>query len=414
MKTLEERSCPYVLDIMGTDVHAEASYLRKQGSATQAELPGGVPVWVVTSYDRLRELLVDPRVSKDAWRHWPRWGRGEIAPDWVLYTWVSAQNMFNAYGAEHQRLRSLTSKAFTARRIEAQRPRIERITSELLDRLAAREQGAEVDLRAEFACPLPTEVICQLFGVPDSVRDELRRIFDVLFDTCNDTATAEQTQQNQLDLYNVMKDFLAFKTTSPADDMTSDLIAARADEDGPGLTERELLDTLLLMIGAGQETTVNLIDNAVVALLAHPDQLELVLSGRQSWEDVIEETLRWQPPVPNLPLRYALEDIECDGSLIREGDAILASYAAAGREPERHGADADGFDITRAVKDHLAFGYGAHFCLGAALARLEAAVALPALFERFPDLALAVPVDELQPLQSFLSNGHRVLPVTLG
>src|SRR5262249_7746416 len=156
------------------NVHAEAAYLRELGSATLAELPGGVPVWVVTSYDCLRELLLDARVSKDAWEHWPRWIRGEISPDWVLFTWVGVRNMFNAYGTEHQRLRSLTSKAFTARRVEEQRPRIEKITSDLLDKLAAQGRDVEIDLRAHFACPLPAEVICQLFGVPDEIRAELR------------------------------------------------------------------------------------------------------------------------------------------------------------------------------------------------------------------------------------------------
>jgi cytochrome P450 len=376
-----------------------------------------VVAWAVTSQDLLRELLTDSRVSKDPRQHWPRWINGEITPEWPLFTWVAVQNMFTAYGNEHRRLRSLIAKAFTARRTEAQRPRIEQITTDLLDALAARPRGEVVDLREEFAYPLPIEVICQLFGVPDAMRPGLRRVVDGIFDT---TATPEQARALQEELYAILHELVATKRQSPGDDLASGLITAR-DEDGSSLTEAELVDTFILMLGAGHETTVNLLDHAITALLTHPDQLDLVRSGRNSWDDVIDETLRWQAPVANLPLRYAAEDIELDGqgsesperTVIRKGDAILASYAAAGREPARHGEDADRFDITRTIKDHLAFGHGVHYCLGAPLARLEVGIALPALFDRFPDLALAVPPNELEQVESFISNGHRSMPVTL-
>jgi cytochrome P450 len=126
---------------------------------------------------------------------------------------------------------------------------------------------------------------------------------------------------------------------------------------------------------------------------------------------VVEETLRWQAPVPYLPLRYAVDDIELDGVTIPQGDAILAGYAASGRDPAHYGTTAEEYDITRASKQHLSFGHGVHHCLGAPLARLEAEVALPALFARFPDLTLAVPAGDLRPLRTFLSNGHTVVPV---
>ncbi|MFE7120470.1 cytochrome P450, partial [Streptomyces sp. NPDC057654] len=182
--------------------------------------------------------------------------------------------------------------------------------------------------------------------------------------------------------------------------------------DGRGLSEAELVDTLLLMFGAGHEPTVNLIDNAVHALLTRPRQLALVRAGHATWHDVIEETLRAETPVANILMRYAIEDIRLDGGpLISKGDAIIASYAAAGRHPELHGDSADRFDVTRADKEHLAFGYGVHYCIGAPLARLEAAVALPLLFGRFPRLRPAVPAAELRQVSSFISNGHHRLPV---
>ncbi|MBZ6472473.1 cytochrome P450 family protein [Streptomyces griseocarneus] len=368
--------------------------------------------WAVTSQPLLKRLLTDPRVSKDPRRHWPAWINGEISPEWPLYTWVSVTNMFTAYGSEHKRLRTLVAKAFTARRTAALRPRIEEMATALLDGLAATAPGEVVDLREGYAYPIPIQVICELFGVEDeATREGLRRCVDSIFHT---SADPEEVTATYTELYGLLGGIVAAKREKPGDDMTSVLISARDDDAETPLSEQELVDTLLLMIGAGHETTVNLLDNAIHALLTHPEQLALVRAGKAGWHDVIEETLRHQAPVASLPLRYAAEDIELDGGVtLRRGDAILAAYAAAGRDRELYGDDGARFDVTRTTKDHLSFGHGVHFCLGAPLARLEAEVALPALFERFPDMALAVEQEELVQVDSFISNGHRALPVLL-
>ncbi|MEU0249290.1 cytochrome P450 [Streptomyces sp. NPDC006235] len=413
---------PIVIDPTGRDIHGEAARIRERGPVTPVELPHGVPAWAVSSAPLLKRLLTDPRVSKDARRHWHRWLDGEVSPDWPLYTWVAVQNMFTAYGTDHKRLRTIVSKAFTARRTAELRPRIEEITAALLDRVAKAGAGGgadghAVDLREEFCYPLPIQVIGELLGLPEELGPELRAVVDSVFHTSADAAEVADTYAR---FYAVLGELVAAKRAAPGDDLTSALIAAHEEESGTRLSEQELLDTLMLMISAGHETTVNLLDNAVHALLAHPDQLAHVLGGRASWDDVIEETLRAEAPVASLPLRYAVEDLPLgelggpEGHVIRKGEAILAAYAAAGRDPEQHGPDAGTFDVTRAVKDHLAFGYGVHHCLGAPLGRLEARVALPALFARFPGLTLAVPTDELRPVDSFISHGHRSLPVLTG
>ncbi|HEX4812013.1 MAG TPA: cytochrome P450 [Nonomuraea sp.] len=401
----------FVIDPTGRDVLGEADRIRALGPAVRVEMPGGVPACAVSDPELLRRLLVDPRVSKDAYQHWPAWIKGEIPEDWPLFAWVAVRNMLTAHGPDHRRLRGLVAGAFTVRRVAELRPRIEAITGGLLEDLAAAPPGTVVDLRDRYAYRLPINVICELFGIADqATRAEVSRCVDALFTIGR---SAEETAAAFPRLRQILRDLVAGKRERPGDDLSSALIAAR-DGDTPPLSEDELVDTLALFVSAGHETTVNLLGNAIATMLAHPAQLGLVRGGQVTWDDVVEETLRHQAPVPNLPLRFAVEDIDLgDGRTLAAGEAILACYAAAGRDPRTHGRDAARFDVTRAAKQHLAFGHGPHHCLGAPLARLEAAVALPALFERFPDLALAAEPGDLTPLESFVSNGYRAIPARL-
>ncbi|MFD7919417.1 cytochrome P450 [Streptomyces sp. NPDC059740] len=398
-----------VLDPTGSDHHAEHEALRARGPATLVDILG-VTAWSVTEPNLLKQLLTSPQVSKDGSAHWPAYA--QTVTTWPLALWIAASSMFTAYGGDHRRLRRLVTPAFSARRIEAMRPAVEAVVTGILDGLDARPAGESVDLREQLAYPLPITVIGQLMGVPESRREGFRAQVDGIFDT---TLTAEQAAANTTAVYQDLDELIAAKRAEPGEDLTSALIAARDEEgDGSGLSDEELRDTLLLMISAGYETTVNVIDQAIAALLTDPEQLAHLRAGRADWSDVVEETLRHEPAVKHLPLRYALEDIPLpDGQTIAKGEAILASYAAANRHPDWHGPTTDRFDLTRPTKEHLAFGHGVHFCLGAALARLEVATALRLLFERFPEMELAVPAEELAPFASLISNGHQALPVHL-
>ncbi|MFI5621377.1 cytochrome P450 [Streptomyces sp. NPDC051567] len=404
-----EQRCPVALDPTGRDLHAEAAGLRAQGRAVQVELPGGVVAWSINDYAGVRKVLTDPKVTKSARNHWPKFINGEIPPNWEMISWIAMDNMVTAYGKNHLRLRRLVGKAFSPRRTEAIRPRIVELTEQLVGALESVEPGEVVDLRERFAYPLPAMLVADLIGMSENARAKTAKVIDMMVDT---TVTPEQAQSVLQDWRGAMEELVAEKRATPGEDITSDLIAAR-DEDGSRLSEAELTDTIFAILGAGSETTINFFDNAITALLTHPEQRALVTSGAASWDDVIDETLRVESPLAHLPLRYAVEDIELDGVTIPQGDPILVNYSAVGRDPAVHGESACAFDVTRADKEHLSFGVGPHYCLGAGVARLVAKIGLSTLFERFPDLSLAVEKGELQPLPTFIMNGHRSLPVRL-
>jgi 2-hydroxy-5-methyl-1-naphthoate 7-hydroxylase len=290
------------------------------------------------------------------------------------------------------------------------RPALEAIAAALLDELSTRPADEPIDLHTAYSQQLPTRMICDLFGIPADLRPEVLRILRVVLNT--DNVPEDESAAVFTDMNVAMRVLIDTKRREPGDDLTSFLLAARVEGEAP-LGEQELVDMLLLLIGGGSQTTVSLIDHTVRELLANPDQLAAVLAGPSRWTDAIEESLRVHCPVSSLPMRWAKEDIDLgDGVVIRAGDAILINYLAHGRDPGRH-EDPGVFDIERADKEHLAFGLGPHFCPGARLARLEAAVAVPALFERFPDLTLAVEPEAVEPLRSFIANDVAALPVLL-
>lgn len=358
----------------------------------------------MTGHEAAQQVMSDSRFAKN-YRNWASYQRGEIPEGHPLLGMVQLDNMLHSDGDDHGRLRGLISKAFTPRRVRELRPQVEKLVGELLDGM---EDGSgRADVKADLATPLPMGVICELFGIPERDKLTVRELVSNVFSTVSSPEEAADTQRRVNELFSGL---IADKRENPGEDLTSALIGSHDENDR--LSEVELLDTLWLMMAAGFETTMGALTNTVRALLTHRDQLDLVRRGECSWDAVIEEGLRWDTSVASLPFRFPTEDVEIGGRTLREGEPILVSFASANRDPEQHGDAAEVFDITRKQKRHLSFGHGVHFCLGAPLARMEMQVALPALFDRFPDLALAADSSTLTPFASIFTNCPTELPVS--
>ncbi|MEB3367467.1 cytochrome P450 [Saccharopolyspora mangrovi] len=322
--------CPFAIDPLVRDIDGETSALRAAGRLARVDLLG-VPVWAVTGQGEARRLLNDPRLVKDIGR-WREWRSGAVTREWPLIGMVDpGRSMFTVDGPEHRRLRSKTAQAITPRRLARLRPVIEDVTARLLDGLRA---DGPVDLKACFAAPLPMTVVSVLMGVDEELRPRQHELWSAFFSlrTPQDERLSVIAELNA-----VFTGMVRARSTEPADDLTSALM--RADEGEP-LSEEEVVGILTAMVAAGHETTVSLIVNAVRALLANPGLLSQVLAGDLTWNAVIDETLRWDPPVTHLLMRFATEDVAVGERTIGEGEGVVMSYRAIGRDRREHGPDA--------------------------------------------------------------------------
>jgi cytochrome P450 len=293
---------------------------------------------------------------------------------------------------DHSRLRRLVSAAFTPRRVEALRPRVQAVVDELLDAIAAAGPDATIDLVGAFAFPLPFTVICELLGVPEPDRADLGRGLIALLvptSTADEYARAKAASDAVVAMLEAL---VHAKQASPGDDLVSGLITARDGDER--LSTQELLSTIFQLIVAGHDTTASLIGNGVVALLQNPEQLEALQSDPAKLAVAIEELLRYDAPVPHSTFRYAVAPMDIGDVTIPAGAQVIISLAAANRDSGQY-AEPDELVLDRAESRHLAFGHGIHHCLGAPLARMEGQLAIGSLLRRFPSLRLGVPVNEL-------------------
>ncbi|MFF7278310.1 cytochrome P450 [Streptomyces griseorubiginosus] len=381
-------------DAFRVDPHPVYAELRALGPVHRVRPPGSDPgysTWLVVGHEEARAALADPRLAKDGRRI------GVLFHDDELI----GRHLLGSDPPEHTRLRGLVSRAFTMRRVERLRPRIQEITDDLLDAMLPHGRA---DLVPSLAYPLPITVICELLGVPEMDRSEFRKLStEVVAPT-----SPESSYDAVLRLGEYLTELIEDKRCAgPGDDLLGDLIRTTA-EDGDRLSPSELRGMAFLLLIAGHETTVNLITNAVHALLTHPDQLAALRADMSLVDAAVEETLRYEGPVENATFRYAAEPLEIAGRDIDRGDPVMICLSAADRDDSRYPAP-DAFDIHRDTRGHLAFGHGLHYCLGAPLARLEARTALRTLLDRAPALALDGPPGEWLP--GMLIRGVRSLPV---
>ncbi|MDA2812165.1 cytochrome P450 [Nocardiopsis sp. RSe5-2] len=345
-------------------------------------LADGSPGWLVTGFAAARAVTSDPRFSNRMELQrlvLPRAGMPDRMPP-------APPGMFlQTDPPEHTRYRRLLAGRFTVRRMRLLTEGVERTVAEHLD--AMERAGGTADLVAAYAQPIPALVICEILGVPTEDHDRFQENTRAFNDPA---ATAEEMGRAMQELAGYLRDLVNAKRAAPTDDILSEL----TDSD---LTEEELVNVATLLLGAGLDTTANMIALGTYALLRHPDQLAVMRDDPEAVDGGVEELMRYLS-IAHTGQRAALEDVELEGHMVKEGDIVALSMAAANRDPERF-PDPDRLDLRREAPGHIGFGHGVHQCLGQQLARVEMRAAFPALLRRFPDLRLAVPEEEV-PLRS--------------
>jgi cytochrome P450 len=374
--------------------------IRAEGGLARVQCPYGGPALLATRYEDVKLVLGDPRFSRAR----------AVAGDQPAHTPIGPgpDAMVSMDPPDHTRLRRVVAKAFTMRRIEQLRPRVQQIIEDLLDAMQA--QGRPVDLVAEFARPQPALVIFELFGVPGEDRKQLQEWAETTLTATGDRYTLEDVFQALDSLRAYMADLLQERRRKPADDLLSVLVAARDEEDR--LSEKELLDLATGVLITGYETTADQISNFAYLLLTRPDHLRQLRADPELIPQAVEEMLRFVPLLRGTSFpRVATEDVLLSGGLVRAGEAVLPAMMSANRD-EAVFTDPDELDFHREQNPHLGFGHGVHRCLGAQLAKMELQIALGALLRRFPQLRLAVPAEEVPWRVVTLQRAPRELLIT--
>jgi cytochrome P450 PksS len=378
--------------------------LRAEAPVCRLTLLDKQSAWLVSRYDDAVAVFKDERYVTERAR--------ALTPEQAAkVTWIPKafkpleRNMLAASGADHTRLRGLVHKAFTPRLIEMMRTRIQALTDGLLDAVAGK---GRMDLIADYALTLPTTIIAEMLGVPVDDRHRFHRWSSALMATSSSLWGKLKALPNVIAFLRYIRKLIKAREAEPRDDLTTALVRAR--EDGDRLSEDELLAMIFLLLIAGHETTVNLIGNGTLALFDHPEQLDRLRNHPELIKPAIEELLRFDSPVQIGSERYALEDLTIAGVTISRGEMVFPVVGSANRD-ERQFERADELDIARDPNRHLTFGLGAHYCVGAPLARMEGQIAMETLLRRMPDLRLAVPRERLRRRCGLGLSGLESLPL---
>lgn len=362
-----------------------------------------VGVWIITRYTDVVKALRDPSLSSKPSEISYASSRQESRSPVVS---LSNDLLFFREPPDHTRLRKLVSKAFNARVVEQMQVQIQEIVNELIDRV--KDIGA-MDLIADLSHPLPVRVIAQMLGTPSEDYNQLKEWshwFSYIFDPMKSSNTHQQLNQTILEFKDYFSHLILQRRQHPQNDLISALIQARDESDK--LTEDELLGTCMLLFASGEETTVNLIGNGMLALLHHPDQLEKLKQNPLLIQSAVEELLRYESPL-QICGRTATSNLEIGGKVIRKGPPVFLIVGAANRDPNQF-HDPDQLDITRSENNHLAFGDGIHYCLGSALARVQGKIAINTLVQRLPNLKLQT--DKLEWRENIFLRGLKTFPIS--
>jgi cytochrome P450 len=401
--TVDPPVAPYS-DAFVQDPYPTYAWFREHSPVAQVRYPNtSTDVWWVTRHADVKRILANPKLFSSDPQHanaataeasLPFFDKSELILGGVAF----------ADPPLHTHRRKLIGKTFSPRRVEAMRQTVEQVTAELLSVMADGSGAAE--LMDTFAKPLPVRVIAGQLGVPASDHQYFRRWLDLMISTDPDEFAQAPVAVGEMVSY--LSELAATKRAHPGDDLVSDFVGT-SDGDN-GFTDVELLGIVFALLVAGYETSSNLIGNGIVALLDHPAQLTKLRSQPALIGPALEEMLRYDSPSTSVVWRFPTEDVEIAGVPIPSGDPVLPLISSANRDPAAF-ADPDGFDIGRTDLDHVSFGYGPHFCVGAALGRLEVGIALPALLDSFPTLSLGVHRAELRFRSAFMTRGLLELPV---
>jgi cytochrome P450 len=377
--------------------------LREEAPVYRTTLPSRQVAWLVTRYDDVLAVLKDERFAKDRFNAMPPERRAKMP--WVPNLFKPlARTMLDVDGPDHTRLRALVHKAFAPRLIERLRERIQTLCDDLLTVV---QHNGSLELIREYALPLPATIIAELLGVPLQDRAKFQSWSNSMVSVSSSGDLLRALPQVWL-FMRYLRTLFEQRRANPRDDLVTALV--QAEEAGDTLSEDELLAMVVLLLIAGHETTVNLISSGTLALLAHPEQMDLLRQNPALIKPAIEELLRYTSPVAMATERFAREDIAIGGMTIPCGEQVLAVLGSANRD-ERQFPNPDTLDITREPNRHLAFGQGVHFCLGAPLARLEGQIAVNTLLRRIPNLHLTSAPESLRWRKGLFLHGLEQLPL---